>query len=64
MMYVLYVLIMDGDVTLFCVYILCISFSKEVRRSDVKHTGSLLLEFKHVSFGASVRQSDVEPLGY
>ena len=61
-MYVLYVLIMDGAVILLWVCTWRIFFSTNVSQSDAETPDSRRLDFWHVSFGKIVIQSDVNPL--
>ena len=63
-MSVLYILIMDGALTLLWFRTWNFLFITNERRSDVEPTGSWWLDFWYVSFGMSVIHSDVEPLDY
>ena len=63
LMFVLYVLLMNGATILFWVGTWCFLFNTSVIRSDVEPTGSWGLDFGYVSFGTIVRHSDVEPPG-
>ena len=58
-MYVLYVLLIYASIV--CLW--CIFFSTNTIWSDVEPTGYWWLEFWNISFGTSIRQSEVESMG-